>query len=435
MNVADLRGILNYVPRYRDRTFVISIDGEIATEENLSNILLDIAVLWNLGIRIVLLHGVPSLTNDAQTVPTAADPDLGGVRPIPPAELDTHITASNRLTHEILEGLAARNIRALYPNALIAAPVGILSGADHYGAGKITRVDTTLLQQILAQGLIPVLGPLGFDGEGHTYRLLTDAAAFETARALKADKLIYVTAHDSLIGRDRLSEQIPVAEAELYLASRKDSLPTPLRLKLQHAIQACHLGIARVHLVDGRQDEALLGEIFLNEGTGTMIYANEYQAIRPAQKKDIPALRNLMKRAEQNQELLPRSRQHLLANLANYSVFEMDGHIVGCAALIPYPAQAAAEIASLVIHPSHRGQGIGRKLLAYLEQTARERGAQRLFVVSTQAAKYFQTLSDFTPTSPDQLPPERYELWQKSARNSIVLTKHLNTQSTTSTAS
>ncbi len=423
MNVADLRGILNYVPRYRDRTFIISIDGEIATEENLSNILLDIAVLWNLGIRIVLLHGIRAAFEQPML---DSDPDLGGVRPVPASDLDSQITASNRLTHEILEGLAARNIRALYPNALIAAPVGILSGTDHQGAGKVTRVDTTLLQQILSQGLIPVLGPLGFDGEGHTYRLLTDAAAFETARALKADKLIYITAHDSLIGRDRMSEQLPVSEAEKYFNANKDSLPTPLRLKLQHAIQACHLGISRVHLVDGRQDEALLGEIFLNEGTGTMIYANEYQAIRPAQKKDVPALRNLMKRAEKNQELLPRSRQHLLANLQNYSVFEMDGHVVGCAALIIYPEQAAAEIASLVIHPSHRGQGIGRKLMNYLEQNARERGAQKLYVVSTQAAKYFQSLSDFTPVEPEKLPPPRYEAWLKSGRNSIVLHKILN---------
>jgi amino-acid N-acetyltransferase len=421
MNVADLRGILNYVPRYRDRTFIISLDGEIATEDNLPSILTDIAVLWNLGIRIVIVHGVPNLGPEHQL-----DPDLCGQRPIPAAELDSYITAASRLTHEILEGLAARNIRALYPNAITAAPTGILSGTDQLTSGKVTRVDSALLNQILSQNLIPVLSPLGFDGEGHTFRLLTDSVAFEVARTLKADKLIYITAHDSLIGRDRMSEQLPVNEAERYLVEQKNKLPTPLLTKLTHAIQACRMGINRVHLVDGRVDEALLGEIFLNEGTGTMIYANDYQSIRPAQKKDIPALRNLMLRAEKKQELLPRSRQHIIANLQHYSVFEMDGHLVGCVALIPYPQAEAAEIASLCIHPSHRGQGIGRKLVAFLEDTARQKKLRRLFVVSTQAAQYFQTSADFKPVDPSELPPERLQLYHQSGRNSIVLAKNLS---------
>jgi len=420
MNVADLRGILNYVPRYRDRTFIISIDGEIATEENLANILIDIAVLWNLHIKIVIVHGIPHLGPEHQL-----DPDISGQRPIPAAELDRYITAASRLTHEILEGLAARNIRALYPNAVTAVPAGIISGTDQLSSGKITRIDSTLLQQVLNQGLIPVLSPLGFDGEGHTFRLLTDAVAFEVARALQADKLIYITAYDSLIGRDRLSEQLPVETAEKYLEQHKNHLPQPLLNKLTHAIQACRMGINRVHLVDGRVDEALLGEIFLNEGTGTMIYANEYQSIRHALKKDIPAIRNLMLRAQQQQELLPRSRQHLLANLQHYYVFEMDGHLVGCAALVPYAQHQSAEIASLCIHPSHRGQGIGRKLVAFLEETARQKQFRRLFVVSTQAAKYFQTTAEFTPVDASELPPERLQLYHQSGRNSIVLAKDL----------
>src|SRR4029077_9493498 len=127
------------------------------------------------------------------------------------------LTAANRLTHEILEGLAANDLRAACPNAIIAHPMGIIQGVDHLFTGKVERVDTELLQTLLNQGIIPVVPPLGFDGDGKTYRVNSDGVAVAVADALKATKLIYITAQDGLRYNAQLIRQMLVAELQKLL--------------------------------------------------------------------------------------------------------------------------------------------------------------------------------------------------------------------------
>src|SRR5690606_36338071 len=103
------------------------------------------------------------------------------------------LTAAKRLTHEILEGLSANDLRAACTNAIIAHPMGIIHGVDQQFTGKVERVDTELLQTLLTQGVIPVIPPLGFDGDGKTYRVNSDGVAVAVAGALKAIKLIFIT--------------------------------------------------------------------------------------------------------------------------------------------------------------------------------------------------------------------------------------------------
>jgi len=166
----DLRGILQYIPRFREKTFIISIDGAIVTDENFANILLDVAVLRSLNIRVVLVHGasaqIKALAGEKKVKPS----DLDGTGVTDAATLKLALTAANRLTHEILEGLSANDLRAASTNAIIAHPMGILQGVNHQFTGKVERVDVELLQTLLAQDVIPVIPPLGFDGDGKTKR-------------------------------------------------------------------------------------------------------------------------------------------------------------------------------------------------------------------------------------------------------------------------
>ena len=78
--------------------------------------------------------------------------------------------------------------------------------------------------------------------------------------------------------------------------------------KAQHAAAACKAGVPRVHVINGTLDEGLLAEVFSNDGIGTLIYANEYQQIRPAKKKDVRAIQLLTKQAVEADELVKRSR-------------------------------------------------------------------------------------------------------------------------------
>ena len=168
--------------------------------------------------------------------------------------------------------------------------MGIIGGVDHQFTGKVERVDTALLQTLLAQDVVPVIPPLGFDGDGRTYRVNSDGVAVAVADALKAIKLIFITSQDGLIYNGQLIRQMLLAELEKLLQTNSADFAPELLSKAQHAAAACKAGVPRVHVINGKVDEGLLAEVFSNDGIGTLIYANEYQQIRPAKKKDIRAI-------------------------------------------------------------------------------------------------------------------------------------------------
>jgi amino-acid N-acetyltransferase len=158
-----------------------------------------------------------------------------------------------------------------------------------------------------------------------------------------------------------------------------------------------------------------------------LIYANEYQQIRPAKKKDIRAIQRLTKKAVETDELVKRTRTMIEKNLADYYIFEIDRNPVACVALHLYPEQSKGELACLYVNPSHENQGIGRKLIQFTETKARELNLNELITLSTQAFTYFQSKGGFAEGTPDDLPPARREKYDQSGRNSKVLVKKLKT--------
>jgi len=421
----DLRGILQYIPRFRERTFVISVDGAIVTDENFANILMDVAVLRSLNIRVVLVHGASAqirlLASQQQIHPS----NLDGSGVTDAETLKLALTAANRLTHEILEGLATQDLRAACPNAIVAHPMGILQGVDHLFTGKVERIDIELIQTLLEQDVIPIIPPLGFDGEGRTYRVNSDGIAVAVAEALKAIKLIFVTTYDGLFRQGRLFRQILASDLDHVLAEDREQLPAETLSKAIHAVAACRAGVQRVHVINGRLDEALLTEVFSNEGVGTLVYANEYQHVRRAMKKDIPSILKLIQPSVESEELVKRSRSSIEKTLGDYYIFEIDKNPVACVALHIHPESGKGELACLYVNPSHENQGIGRKLLQFIENKARELGLRELIALSTQAFTYFQSKGGFQEGSPDDLPPGRREKYSQNGRRSKVLVKSL----------
>jgi amino-acid N-acetyltransferase len=424
VKLTDLRGILQYIPRFREKTFVISIDGEIVTSENFGNILLDVAVLRSLNIRVILVHGAAAQIGALAAEQHIEASNLDGAGITDATTLKLALTAANRLTHEILEGLSANDLRAASCNAIIAHPLGIIHGVDHLFTGKVERVDVEMLQGLLASGIIPVVPPLGFDGDGKTYRVNSDSVALELAKTLGATKLIYMSAQDGLIYKERLIQQVLVADLDSLLSQHKSDFAPQILSKAQHASAACRAGVPRVHVINGRVDEALLAEVFSNEGIGTLVYANEYQQIRHAMKKDVRAIMVLTKDSVATEELVRRTRASIEKSLGDFYIFEIDKNPVACVALHELEP-GKAELACLYVSPLHENQGIGRKLIQFAENKARELNMTELVVLSTQAFTYFQSKGGFTEGSPDDLPPARREKYDQSGRKSKVLVKKL----------
>lgn len=425
MKLTDLRGILQYVPQFREKTFILAIDGGIVTDERFGTLLLDVALLRSLNVRVVLVHGASAQIEAIATERGVRASNLDGSGVTDAATLDLALTASTRLTHEVLNGLAANDLRAACTNVITAHPVGILRGVDQQFTGKIERVDTGFLQSLLAQGVVPVIPPLGFDGEGRTYRVSSDRVAVAVADELKAIKLIFATFHDGLVHRGTLIRQMLVDELGALLQRDPGGFPPGLRSKAANAVAACAAGVPRVHVINGTLDEGLLGEVFTNHGLGTLIHANEYEHIRPARKQDIRAIQALTRQGVESGELVKRSRARIERDLADYFIFEVDRNPVACIALHVYPDRKQGELASLYVSPSHENEGIGRKLIQFVENRARELGLVQLLALSTQAFSYFQLKGGFAEGSPDDLPPVRRERYEQSGRNSKVLVRSL----------
>ncbi len=426
LHLTDLREILRYVPRFRDKVFVIALDGAVVEDENFRNLLLDIALLRSLRIDVALVHGAGHQIRRLaqQTGQEISNADGTGITDV--ATLQLALTAANRVSHEILEGLSATDLRGAVSNALVAHPAGILQGVDFRFTGRVERVDTELLHALMSRHVIPVIPPLGCDGEGHTYRLNSDAVAVEVARALRAVKLIYLCTVQGIHRGAEFQRQLSVEEAETLLKKHRDEIPLAEISKVEQAVRAGNGGVPRIHIIDGRVEEGLLAEVFSNEGIGTLVHTNEYQAIRPAQKKDARAIWSLIQSGVENDELVRRTRADIERQIDDFYVFEVDRNPVACMAVHRYPEEAKAELACVCVDPTFENQGIGAKLMQFGEVQAKAAGAAELFCLSTQAFNFFMQKGGFSLGSPDDLPPVRRERYDKSGRRSQVLRKKLN---------
>ena len=236
---------------------------------------------------------------------------------------------------------------------------------------------------------------------------------------------MFITTHDGIRVGDHIIRQMPVSDLESVLALQKADVHPAMLSKAIHAAAACKAGVPRVHVINGSVEEGLLAEVFTNEGVGTLIYGNEFQQIRRALKKDIRSILNLTKRSVESEELVKRTRSTIEKQLGDYYIFEIDRNPVACIALHDWLDHGKAELACLYVSPAHENQGIGRKLVQYVENKAREMGFSELIALSTQAFTYFQSKGGFVEGTPADLPPARREKYEQSGRNSKVLIKKL----------
>ena len=429
MRFEDLRGILRYVPQFRDRIFVIALDGALMHQPNFTNLLQDIAVLQSLKIEVVIVFGaraqILELAKKRNVTPLSVD----GIGRTDAESMDLAIEAITRQTSELVADLTALDLSVAVSNALGVHPAGVIEGEDYEFTGRIENVDENALRVMLKADIMPVLPPLGYDGRGTTLRLNSDEVAVEVALALKAAKVIFVSESGlTTVDGERLA-QLRVADAK-ELARRKDSgMDVNLLSKLRQAAFACQEGVPRVHIVDGTQEEVLLAELFSNEGVGTMIHADQYQEIRKAKISDIPALISLMQQSMDEAALVSRSRTQIQQRINDFFVLEFDGNPVGCVAVHTYDLDGGqgklGELASLCVRRAHKNKGHGQKLVAFAEETARQRGCAQLFALSTQAFRFFEEKMGYTVSDPSVMPGDRRMTYDKSGRNSKVLIKGL----------
>ncbi len=425
MNFNDLRAILQYVPQFRGRIFVVALDGAVIDSSDFSNILLDLAVLRSLNVKVVLVHGAAAQIEALGRKRGVPLSNTDGTGVTDESTLEISMDAISRLSNSVMQSLTTVKIKAATANAIHVHPAGIIKGVDTGFTGKVERIDASVLQGFLDQDILPVLPPLGFDADGRTLRVNSDAVAREVAIALGATKILFVSLEDP---RDHTGgrERQWTAEGALSFVSATEMLPAGMVSKLRQAARATQDGVPRVHLIGSRNQDALLAELFSNEGVGLMVYSDAYQKIRPASHADVDELYLLIRRAVEEEELIERTRAEIQSAILDYVVIEIDGNIVGCVAVHPAPGSELGELACLFVKRGHTGQGYGSILVKAAEDRARQLGCRQLFALSTQAAGYLEREGFQRSQDLSLLPEERRARWASNGRNALLLVKALD---------
>lgn len=421
----DLRGILKYVPVFRDHVFVIAMDGSLIAHENFQNVLLDIAVLRSLSIKVVLVYGIGKQIKDLSQSKKVPITDAYGEGKTDASTLELASEASAKVSSVIMQGVTRNGLRCALTNTVRSKATGIFKGEDQLCSGVVDKLDTAFINHLLDADTTPIVAPIAFSREGISLRLNSDLLAAELASQLDTSKLIYLTTQDGLQIDGKFLKNLPVTDLKGLLEKDIQKFPERLRSKAHSAVKALQAGTPRAHILDGRLFGALLKEVFDKVGIGTMIHSNDYQSIRRAVKADAYTIYTITKNGVRSETLLGRSQAIIEEMIDNFLVYEIDNSIVGCIYLQEYDDHSLMEIGSVYVQPFYQNKGVGRRLVEYAEADAKKKGVKRLLALTTQAASFFVRLCGFSEGTLNDLPAGRRADYETNGRNSKILYKYL----------
>ena len=327
--------------------------------------------------------------------------------------------------------MADSTVRVISGNFITARPVGIVDGVDFQHSGLVRKVDTAGIMRTLDFGAMVLLSPFGFSPTGEAFNLTMEELATSVAVALQADKLIFLTEVPG-IRRDPkqpasddnpIDTELPLAAAQKLLRELPPALlPSDTAFYLQHCVKACQGGVERSHILPFAVDGALLLEIYVHDGIGTMIVDEKLESLREATGDDVSGIVQLIEPFEQDGTLVKRSRTEIERDAGNYTIIEHDGVIFACAALYPYPEAKTAEMAALTVSPAVQGQGDGERVMKRIEQRAKAAGLDSIFVLTTRTMHWF-IKRGFVQVDPDWLPDARKRKYNGDRKSQVLVKK------------
>jgi amino-acid N-acetyltransferase len=434
------RSVAPYIHKFRNQTFVVGIAGEAIAAGKLPHLAQDLAMIQSMGVKVVLVHGFRPQVNEQLRAKGHAPKYSHGIRITDEVALDCAQEAAGQLRYEIeaafSQGLpntpmAGSTIRVISGNFITARPVGIVDGVDFQHSGLVRKVDTAGIARTLDMGAMVLLSPFGFSPTGEAFNLAMEEVATSVATALQADKLIFVTEIAGILsdptqaaGEDNpIDTELPLAVAEkLLVALPAPTLPTDVGFYLQHCVKACKNGVERSHIIPFAVDGAILLEVYVHDGIGTMVVDEKLESLREATVDDVGGILQLIEPFEKDGTLVKRNRTEIERDLGNYTVIEHDGVIFACAALYPYPEAKTAEMAALTVSPEVQGQGDGERVLKRVEQRAKAAGLDSIFVLTTRTTHWFLKRG-FVLVDPEWLPEARKRKYSWDRKSQVLVKK------------
>ena len=434
------RSVAPYIHTHRGKTFVVGVAGEAIAAGKLQNIAQDLALIQSRGVKIVLVHGFRPQVNEQLRAKGHEARYSHGMRITDEVALDSAQEAAGQLRYEIeaafSQGLpntpmAGSTVRMISGNFITARPVGVIDGIDFKHSGLVRKVDAVGIRRTLDFGAMVLMSPFGFSPTGEAFNLTMEEVATSVATSIQADKLIFLTEIHGIRVDSELPEsednpidtELPLDAARKLLATLPPAQrPTDTGFYLQHCVKACEAGVERSHILPFAVDGALLLEIYVHDGIGTMVIDEKLESLREATVDDIGGILQLIEPFERDGTLVKRSRTEIERDIHQYTVIEHDGVIFGCAALYPYPEARTAEMAALTVSPQAQSTGDGERILKRIEQRARAQGFDSIFVLTTRTMHWF-IKRGFVQVDPDWLPEARKRKYNWDRRSHVLVKK------------
>lgn len=283
-----LRTAAPFLSQFRGQAFVVKLGGEVLEAPTaLRNVAEQLALLWHLGMRLVIVHGGGTAIDEFSHKLGVRVKKFAGRRVTSDEALDvvkmtlagqTHVDLLAALRGVGLPVVGLTGLDAGLLNAHKRPPVEIEEDGekrevDFGWVGDVDSVNVDLLKHQLDGGYLPVIAPLSGNAEGHVFNTNADTAAAEVAAAMQAEKLIFVLSVPGVL-RDveNPGSVVPFLKlSEVEGLIQDGTVSKGMLPKLAATRKAIERGVHSVHLISGLTPDALLTEVFTNEGSGTMI--------------------------------------------------------------------------------------------------------------------------------------------------------------------
>ncbi|MBK8811726.1 MAG: acetylglutamate kinase [Acidobacteria bacterium] len=288
-----LREALPYIQRFKGTTFVVKFSGKVTeNRENLESLAEELALLHQVGIRVCVIHGggkqlteLAAKLGVAQTViqgrRVTDDDTLELAKMIFAGKINTDILSALRFRGTNAVGLSGVDGNIVHaekrpPKEILDKQTGLTTTVDFGNVGDVLEINTHLLKLLLDHDYLPVVSSLGADSEGRVFNINADTIAAEIAVQLGAEKLVLLSDVDGIFldPKDPSTKisRVTVSEARSMIDS--GTATGGMIPKLQSLIKLVESGVKSAHIISGSERNALLSEVFTDEGTGTMIVAD-----------------------------------------------------------------------------------------------------------------------------------------------------------------
>lgn len=270
---------LPYIQKFNRKIIVVKYGGSAMSDEELQrHVIQDVTLLKLVGFKPIIVHGGGKAISSWVRKTGKEAQFINGLRVTDKETMEIAEMVLGRVSKNLVTMVEELGVKAVGISGKDSAMLKVkkrLSGGQDIGyVGEITKVDPKILFDMMDHDYLPIVAPIGLDDQFETYNINADEAACAIAKAVGADKLVYLTDVEGLYrdfeDKSSFISRISVTEAEELIAD--GMIGGGMLPKLSNCTDAVRGGVKRVHILDGRVPHSILLEIFTNKGNGTMFY-------------------------------------------------------------------------------------------------------------------------------------------------------------------